>query len=435
MSAAGLNAYLENIGQRPTVVRNANSSVLVIDSENNQKEERNPADIKCALHNDLDVKEIQYEKLVWSQPLFTHNCRNNLLLFEIVDVKNQDYTPDPAAGNPYFCLLARPWCEYHLFDGNDNGAVYQTPFGFSYAAMMEYLMNNQLRKTDDIRYLNDSTPTPGRPWYYDETNTIRDAQLYFRYSPTSGFCIYATDLADPTYSLALRFFPCPYFKRGHFIHGFGQFDYITREWLPYQGLVMAYYAESMPTLLPTRYITITSSALNHDRTLQSFASIGRGKQFMNELAVFPVSAQNNNRYNSITPEDDGTTISFRENYTPQEIDIQILDENGDILSSKTMFQEFLKSGEGAPLTPPNVFQPTTFFVNVAEAYCAPWYMMNYLYFGIHGDLWTDVYDGNTAKKISAEKYDLLQKITYGSTSTHMGGTNIIHVIRTILRYS
>ena len=191
----------------------------------------------------------------------------------------------------------------------------------------------------------------------------------------------------------------------------------------------------MPTLLPNRYITVTSSALNHDRTLQSFASNGRGKQFLNELAVFPISFMASNTLTSLIPEDDTTTISFRANYTPQEIDIQILNENGDILISENIFQKFIQSGEGAPLTAPNTFLPTDFFINPLGGSCAPWYMMNYLYFGIHGSLWNDIFDGNAARMIPAEKFQLYKSISYGYTDTEMSEDFIIHIIRTILRYS
>jgi hypothetical protein len=322
----------------------ANSSLIVADSQNrsNQNPNETPSSFTAILTSALDCKEIFYNELVWNQPLFSHNMLNNELIFQI----------SPDAGNtwnPPLVMYAMPYVCYTSFDGNKPGSCYQTPQGNSYGFQMEYGLNN------DVRLLSSNTQlvNGGKPFYNIANPGGSILSFFFRYSSSKGYVMYFTGGATQT---TFRLLTCTWIRNAHFVHGFGSWNsdlsqygvYNNPNAVPpipnsaYQDNTTAYWAESLPTLLPIRYVVVTTPELTKDRKIQSYHS-GTAHNFRNEIAVLPVSYKNTGVMHSVAAGNDTTTVSLRWGYNPQTFHIELNGEDGVPLVCGNPLATFLNS--------------------------------------------------------------------------------------------
>lgn len=386
--ASALPGYTDTVGIQAYANLPSNSSLIVADSRYRPKNrEQSPTDFVAELSGAIDCKEIFYNELIWNQPLYSHNMTNNELIFQ--------FTNDGGVTwGPSFVVYAMPYLSYTSFDGNKAGASYQTPIGNSYANQMEYALNN------DVRLLSSNTQltSAGGKAYFDPNDpTHSTVQMYFRFSCVKGFVIYFyTDTR--TYARSMRIMPCSWIEKAHFVHGFGSYDGNSQKYVPYndpiiditsssgvlnvQNMANCYHAEVMATLLPNRYISITTIELTKDRKIPSYHS-DKAQNFQNEIAVLPLNYQNSGVMMSHAANQDTTTVSMRWGYQPQSFRISINGEDGHALKCANPFQIFLNNCNvdvysGGLYSNADKLQ---FFSGTYGGTRASWYMMNMLMFG------------------------------------------------------
>ena len=331
---------LRNQNESTVVGLPPNQSLVVADSrQRSANENETPYSFKCICNSGIVAKEVIYSRLVWNQPLFTHNNTNNELIFQLDNDTTRTYV-----------AYAPPFITFLEFDGNNNSSVGLTPQIGSYAYAMERMLNTQVRQLPLNTILtNNSDPLKrGKCLIYPSNGIVT---IYFRYSSSQGFFIYCQYInsGDPTLSrnVPIRILPCNYLNRGNSIHGFGILDKLTQSWQPRSSFVPCYYSDSIPTLLSFDAIAVTSHQLTKDRRLNSFHSIEQptnmlisgdiaddgstsatlyqgSAEYDSELAIFPVSVYDSCvRHEEVTGLD-GTVVSLRWGYQPQEFDISIL---------------------------------------------------------------------------------------------------------------
>lgn len=436
--SSSYSSYLESLGEPPTSIAPANSSLLIADSKFRSSPLESPTHFECKLSNALDAKEVYYRQLIWNQPLYTHNLENNLIVFDI------RRPPTSLVPNPEFytfAVFARPWYTYRSFDGNPPGSVFQTPTQDSYAAMMEYQFNNDIREDSDLAYLQTSFPfTNGTPFYQSEPFTNRPATIRFRYSSSRGFCLYAFDSLDNTRQLQLRLSKefSSWISQGHFIHGFGRWNPTAQKYTPQDDFTEIYYSEDTPTLLPDRYINIISEELTKDRKIQSIHSTNLSN-FNNEVAILPLKYTDNSQFNKNIAGEDSTTVNLRPGRTPQSFTISIQDENGKIFICSNIMSNLLSLGPGvtpySSLPASTPWTPQSFVLSpVLGGSSAPWYMLNYLLFGSFNQNWTFP-PVATFKKWTPSNYPSQLTYSYGSKSSKMQCDDLIHVFTAIGRFN
>lgn len=325
----------QTISQNQTTVVGLppNQSLVIADSrQRSGNESETPYSFSCICNSGIVAKEVIYSRLVWNQPLFTHNNTNNELIFQVANDTTRT-----------FVVYAPPFITFTEFDGNNASSVGQDPQVGSYAYAMERMLNTQVRRLQLNTILtNTNDPSRiGKVTLYPSLNIVR---MYFRYSSSQGFFIYGQD-TTANVNIPIKILPCNYLNRGHSIHGFGILDRETQSWQPRSSFVACYYSDSIPTLLSFNSIAVVSHQLTKDRRLNSFhsidptpSSVGQilddgsssatlyqgSAEFDSELAVFPVSVYDSCVRHEEQTGLDGSVVSFRWGYQPQEFDISIL---------------------------------------------------------------------------------------------------------------
>jgi hypothetical protein len=291
------------------------------------------------------MKEFYYNTLYWKQSLYTHNCTNCELIYRF-------QYPGLSETSPTYVCYAMPFVTFTSFDGNPDGSVYETPNAdiVSYARQMEYALNQ------DYRLYNSNTVSKNNQYKGDGWGLTDGINVRFRYnSSNGGFAIWADNVNDEeTNQPLIQILQCNWISNGYNIHGFGfpypiyqpvnASDNPTNVQNPVYGpnvnFLRVYYAESYATLLPFRYIVITSPELTKDRRIPSFHS-GNVSRFNNEIAIFPLVLKNCNVWHAERTNDDSTVVSIRENYAPESATFIIGDEIGNILSTSMFLANVL----------------------------------------------------------------------------------------------
>lgn len=340
--------YADSLGGPSTIALPANQSLIIADSrERSSNDTENVYNFTAYCNSAIVAKELIYSRLVWNQPLFTHNNVNNEFLFQV----NNDTTTTYVAYAPPFIIFTE-------FDGNSVSTAGQTPKAGSYAYAMETILNSQVRNFDtNTILLNTSDPTRTGKVTLPISNNI--VTFYFRYSASQGFFIYALDntIPDAPVNIPIQLLPCGYIAFGHSIHGFGiEADTANLHFIPRQSFVACYYSDAIPTLLPFNTIVVVSQELTKDRRMISFHSVreltnvsgidpnqtanignagfisnqGGTGQFASELAVFPLHIGNSAVRHEEQSGLDATVVSFRWGYQPQSFKIGIFKGEGNV---------------------------------------------------------------------------------------------------------
>lgn len=314
----------------------ANRSLVFADSLYRDVTDPNqgPYDFLCNLSGSaIEGKEIIYRRLHWNQPLFSHNNTSCELLFQI----NGDETTT-------YVVYATPFLCFSEFDGNPAGTSFLTPRPYSYASNMELGLQNDVRN-----YATNLIPIVGG---------LQDANGFamtpqFRYSSTKGFVFTFEPSINPAIPVyTLRLLPCSYIEKAHFVHGFGILSpSAPTEYTPRDLWTVGYFSDDTPSLLPTRYIVITSDELTRDKRMISFQNANSSK-IINELAIFTVNRDKTGAYHSEVTGEDGTVLSKRADYNPQSFRITISDEKGNKLRCDDIINAVLSS--------PDVYSATKF---------------------------------------------------------------------------
>jgi hypothetical protein len=233
---------------------------------------------------------------------------------------------------------------FNQYDGNPEGTSFLPPQIYSYASNIEMALNTDVRDlTSNLIPINALS------------GQLKDADGFtmtakFRYSPTKGFVMSFEPSINPDIPVYLfRLLPCSYIANAHYVHGFGIVNKDSpAEFTPRDLWTVAYFSDDTPTLLPFRYITITSPELNKDRRLISFQNSNSTK-FVNELAIFPVSPQSTGTYHTNVAGEDSTVISKRDDYNPQSFRITISDEFGNTLQCDDPIGNLLSDNDVYPI--------------------------------------------------------------------------------------
>lgn len=267
--------------EQSTATIPASNGVLLLDSRYRENPNfQQPTNFIAKISTALEVKKTFYRKLIWNQPLYTHNLSNNLFRFQIWN--ESDLTCFPQE----FVVFARPWYSYTSHDGNPPGSVFLPPQGNSYGAGMEFALNNDVR--NPLFLVSAASTAVGvykAFWKWDGAVAYDFATIYFRYSSVKGFCMYATKETDPNYHLRIRLLDCNYIANGHNIHGFGRYSLAEKKYFPATGLYNdAVYSSGIPNLLVDPFIVITSDTLAKHRRGKSYSSSLAGS-FNDEIAI------------------------------------------------------------------------------------------------------------------------------------------------------
>lgn len=291
----------------------ANRSYVFADSVYAEEggDRRNPYDFTCNLSGGLVGKEIIYSTIYWNQPIFSHNRLNNELRFQINGVTSTTYI-----------IYVTPFLMFNQYDGNPVGTSYLTPQTYSYASNVELALNGDVRT-----YPNNVTLINGG------TGILKDADGHtmhpqFRYSPSRGFVFTfapSTNNNIPVYTVKLL--PCSFISGAHFVHGFGINSNDSSDFIPRDEWTPAYFSDDTPTLLPFRYIVVSSNEITKERVMPSFQNASSTKT-LNEIAIFELNSNFTASYHTKTVGNDATVISKRDDYQPQKIRIRITNEDG-----------------------------------------------------------------------------------------------------------
>ena len=296
----------------------ANRSLVIADSlyRDIADPNQNPYNFICNLSGTALIgKELIYQRLYWSQPLYSHTNGTNELRFQINGDTSTTYV-----------VYATPYLMFTQYDGNPSGTSFLPPQLYSYASNLELGLNGDVRNI-----LNNTLLINGG------TGILKDANGFimtpqFRYSPTRGFVIRFKNSVNPDIPVyTIRLLPCNFIEQAHYVHGFGIIEAANpTTFIPRDGWTAAYFSDDTPTLLPIRYIVVTSPELNKDRRMISFQN-SRSSGFLNELAIIPLSSPVTGAFHSEVLRSDATVISKRDDYNPQSFRILILDEHGSTI--------------------------------------------------------------------------------------------------------
>jgi hypothetical protein len=320
-------------GHASTNVVPANRSIIIADSRFRAEDVTDtPYDFKCDLGGTaIYAKEIYYQKLYWNQPLFSHNNSNCEIRFQMNNDESKTYV-----------VYVTPFVIFKEFDGNPEGQYLANPAAQSYANNVTVAFQNDVRLLQTNQSLvNPTLPFPGS--VYDSFGNR--VVIYMRYSAAKGFCVsMEQDSPIPGNYYSIRFLPCSWIAKAHFVHGFGIYDpkVSTSEMVPHSFFSTSIWSDTAPSLLPTRYIVVQSPELNKDRRLISFHN-GNSANFINELAIFSLNRLRSGAFHEVGVGDDATVVSLRKEYTPQSFRIQILDENGNEIRCSDPITKLLSS--------------------------------------------------------------------------------------------
>ncbi len=328
--------FLDSLGEVGVHVLPSNQSTIFGDSKFRQ----NPAStvtnftMKC---DRVRMKEFYYSTLYWKQSLYTHNCSNCEVIYQ--------FQYGDGNESPIYVCYAMPFVTYTSYDGNPAGSVFAepNPDKVSYARQMEFAFNQDCR----LYATNSLVPTSVSTFYQDTWAGCPAGGLnvFFRYNSSKGFAFWAAPKITPPVgspSVYCKILQCDWVKNGHTVHGFGYpypiyqpanyvannvEDQLPPVYGPDIHFLPVYYAESLPTLLPLRYIAILSPELTKDRRIPSFHS-GNVNSFNNEIAIFGVELKNSGVWHTDIVNEDSTVVSIRENYSPQQITFIMVNDDG-----------------------------------------------------------------------------------------------------------
>jgi hypothetical protein len=414
--SAQIGDYLSNVGRPAQAVIPANNTNITIDSSQrtSNSQDESPSNFTCRFSAPLDAELLYYNHLHWNQPLFAHNNTNNELRFQLW---SGDEADDPSE---IMVVYAMPFVSYKSFDGRSNGTAFQAPVGFSYGLQMEYALNNDVRSlSDNVSLLNGN----GFPVWKNDITAV--ATLYFRYSSATGYALWATK--ENGDSVSLRVLNCSWITGAHYVHGFGRIDPNTNNsvFAPNTEWGACYYAESIPTLLPYRFIVVASDVLTQQRKTQSISNATSAGQFKNEIAILPLNCKKSNIYHVVPAGNDTTTFSLRKGNQPYECRVSILSETGKTLVSD---------------------DPLTFFINRFDIYAdsngvisngekvdmfihagrpsAASGIINFLLFGSYKNKWGIYWAGSTQIYIDPHKTSMDYEL--GMLNADMKPEDVIH---------
>lgn len=322
--------YLNPIGNEPSVrLLPAQRTLITADSRYRFSDvplnsDLEPSDsvynFNAKLSAGIVGKELVYQRLYWSQPIYSHNNSSSEIRFHI----NGDEMT-------VYVVYATPYVIFTEYDGNDPGVTFGVPKPYSYAAGMEMAFNGDVREMPWNLQLVSLGPQAG--YLYDANGFLMT--LNFRYSPSKGFCISFAPSVNPAIPVyTIRLLDSDYFANAHSVHGFGIGKTDPVNGVSYFGprdmWTVSYFSDDTPNLLPLRYITIRSTELTKDRRMISFQNANAAR-FQNELAIISLSKDHSGTFHSEIVGDDATVISKRDDYQPQSFRIQITDEGGQAL--------------------------------------------------------------------------------------------------------
>jgi hypothetical protein len=207
---------------------------------------------------------------------------------------------------------------------------------------MEYALNNDYRRQDNNLLVQTYDGNPGIP--------AGGVTVYFRYNSSRGFALWAqpTNALLGANSVQIQIMPCNWISNANSVHGFG-FPFPVYQngtnvpvYGPNPSPQLVYYAEAPPTLLPLRYIAILSPELTKDRRIPSFHS-AQTNSFNNEIAIFSLSLKNSGVWHEENTNEDSTVISLRDNYSPQQMTFQMVNDQGKILITGQNLATFLSA--------------------------------------------------------------------------------------------
>jgi hypothetical protein len=370
--------------QRSVNVLPANKSIVIADSKYRlrntilqedgtslqiETNDASPYNFEAKLSAGIVGKLIIYQKLYWSQPIYSHSNANCELRFQI----NGDETKT-------YVVYATPFLMFTQYDGNAPGIAWGTPQPYSYADNMEKALNYDVRLLQsNLQLTIPINPLDRYGRLYDANGNVMT--VYFRYSPSQGFSISfgpSTNPIIPVYTIKLL--PCSYIEKAHFVHGFGILDpsVSSNSFVPRNSWTCAYFSDDTPNLLPFRYVSIRSNELVKDRRMISFQSANSGK-VLNEIAIIALSPIYTGTYNTQVIGDDATVISKRDDYQPQSFHIKIVDEEGKFLIADSPLSNLMQ-------TPYIVNETTKYsFFNGASINRGNPIFMNALLFGVQNN--------------------------------------------------
>lgn len=303
------------------------SSHLLLDSRFRSKFD-SIGDFGSYLNNGVVAKELQYNSLFWSFPIFTHNLGNNEIFFRVHG--------NAAGDNQVFAAYIRPWVTFTQFDGNSGGGGgFNTPLVGSYGYELALALNDSRKKESNaVAY----------------GITVGGVAVVFSvvYNPSVGFLISANAGAT---QVAFRFESCSWFSEATNVHGFGQYDVASGVMQPKYFLdptifYNGYISDTIPNLTISKYLIAYSEELSRERKLPSFKnfsdSSGNGQDhFNNEMAIIPVLLSYVGQYNNF-PTINSSVISVRSGSETQYVRIRLVDNQNRKVLSGNPLRNFLQ---------------------------------------------------------------------------------------------
>jgi len=292
-----------------------------------------PYDFSTNLTAGVVARQFTYRMLYWSSSFFTHNLTNIEILLRF---QNDDRNTDPNLSPYTYVAYMQPWTQITTFDGHEGNynSFMNEPLPGSYAAYLQASLNDLRKYESNLAHF---------PVTVNGGHTIT---AKVRFNPSRGFVIWFVD--DVTQEeVSFLMLDCDWINKGHFIHGFGVFDSVYQKWRPlfYNApsaiYRRAYYSDSAPTLLYSRYNIVKSRELNRDRRVQSFCSSQASEDFPQEIALIPNSYQKVGVYHTEYIGEDATVIPVRNGTQAQFVRITIRDEFGNDLISGDPIGNFM----------------------------------------------------------------------------------------------
>ena len=292
-----------------------------------------PYDFSTNLTAGVVARQFTYRMLYWSSSFFTHNLTNIEILLRF---QNDDRNTDPNLSPYTYVAYMQPWTQITTFDGHEGNynSFMNDPLPGSYAAYLQASLNDLRKYESNLAHF---------PVTVNGGHTIT---AKVRFNPSRGFVIWFVD--DVTQEeVSFLMLDCDWINKGHFIHGFGVFDPVYQKWRPlfYNApsaiYRRAYYSDSAPTLLYSRYNIVKSRELNRDRRVQSFCSSQASEDFPQEIALIPNSYQKVGVYHTEYIGEDATVIPVRNGTQAQFVRITIRDEFGNDLISGDPIGNFM----------------------------------------------------------------------------------------------
>lgn len=389
--SAQIGDYLRNVGENAQAVIPANNTNITADSlqRRSNSQDECPSTFTAFLSGPLDAELIYYNHLHWNQPLFSHNNTNNELRFQLWSGSEED---EPS---PIMVVYAMPFVCFKSFDGRSNGSAFQAPVGMSYGHQMEYALNNDVRPLESnaaLLYGN------GQAVWKNDPAAI--AVVYFRYSSASGYALWATKQNGD--SVSVKILECNWVSKGHYVHGFGRVvpESSNRNFVPVSEWCACYYAETIPSLLPYRFVVVISDELTAQKKTASITNDTSAGQFKNEMAVLPLNYHDTGIYHIKPAGNDTTTFTLRKGNQPQSFRISILGETGKTLVSDDPLIYFINrfdvyaDTEGALENGVKV----DMFVEGGRPQAEEG-VINFLLFGSYKNVWGKCWSGDETKYI------------------------------------